>query len=86
MASSVDGTVQRFDIRGGCLYADALGSPVSSIALSHDQNCILAACLDNCVRPAGQGNGGAARPVLGRGTRAALLILLAVHWQESETT
>ena len=75
MASSVDGTVQRFDIRGGCLYADALGSPVSSIALSHDQNCILAACLDNCVRLLDKATG----ELLAQYSGAALVLLFSPY-------
>ena len=50
MAGSVDGTVRCFDLRAGACYADELGHPVASMALSHDGNCLLAACLDSRVR------------------------------------
>ena len=50
VASSVDGTVRRFDARAGCLYTDDLHAPVTSIALSHDDHCVLAGCLDGFVR------------------------------------
>lgn len=50
LAGSVDGTVRRFDVRAGALSADALGSPVTSVALSGDGNCVLASCLDGALR------------------------------------
>ena len=50
IAASVDGTVRCFDLRAGACYTDELGHPVASMALSHDGNCLLAACLDSRVR------------------------------------
>ena len=50
MASSVDGTVRRFDVRMGCMDVDQLGAPVTAMALSHDGNCVLASCLDGRMR------------------------------------
>jgi mitogen-activated protein kinase organizer 1 len=50
LAGSVDGTVRRFDIRMGRLYCDVLYHPVAALALSRDQLCVLAACLDSCLR------------------------------------
>lgn len=50
LAGSVDGTLRRFDVRAGTCYVDNLGHAVASIAVSHDGNCALAACLDSCMR------------------------------------
>ena len=50
VAGSVDGTVRRFDVRAGCLFTDDLGQSVTSIAISGDNLCILAACLDGRMR------------------------------------
>ena len=50
IASSVDGTVRRFDVRMGCMDVDRLGAPVTAMALSHDGNCVLASCLDARMR------------------------------------
>mmetsp|Transcript_35402 Transcript_35402/g.78580 ORF Transcript_35402/g.78580 Transcript_35402/m.78580 type:complete len:317 (+) Transcript_35402:80-1030(+) len=47
---SVDGTLRRFDIRMGRVYIDSLHHPVTSLAISHDGMCILAACLDSTLR------------------------------------
>ncbi|KAK9915970.1 hypothetical protein WJX75_006744 [Coccomyxa subellipsoidea] len=50
LAACVDGTVRRFDVRGGCVYVDQMHAPVTSMALSHDGNCVLASCLDTRLR------------------------------------
>lgn len=50
VAGSVDGSVRRFDIRMGRAYSDDLHHPITSIALSHDGQCVLAACLDSTLR------------------------------------
>lgn len=50
IAGSVDGTVRRFDARAGCLFTDDLGQSVTSIAISGDNLCVLAACLDGHMR------------------------------------
>ena len=50
VAGSVDGTVRRFDVRAGCLFTDDLGQSVTSIAISGDNLCVLAACLDGYMR------------------------------------
>ena len=50
MAGSVDGTVRRHDVRAGMVSTDQLGSPVTSVALSGDGNCVLASCLDGALR------------------------------------
>ncbi|KAF8061308.1 WDR83 [Scenedesmus sp. PABB004] len=50
LGASVDGTVRRFDVRMGRTYTDELHHPVSALALTHDGLCVLAACLDSCLR------------------------------------
>jgi WD40 repeat protein len=50
LAGSVDGTLRRFDVRMGRIYTDELHHPVSELALTHDGLCVLAACLDSCLR------------------------------------
>ncbi|CAD7697699.1 unnamed protein product [Ostreobium quekettii] len=45
IAGSVDGTVRRFDIRAGRMYTDDLHNPVTGIAVSGDEQCILASCM-----------------------------------------
>lgn len=50
VAGSVDGTIRRFDVRMGRQYIDQLHHPITSVALSHDRQCILAACLDSTLR------------------------------------
>lgn len=50
LASSVDGTLRRFDVRMGCMDVDQLNAPVTAMALSHDGNCVLASCLDGRMR------------------------------------
>lgn len=50
IACSVDGSVRRFDMRMGRMYVDELHHPVTSCAVSHDGQCLLAACLDSTLR------------------------------------
>ncbi|GAX77764.1 hypothetical protein CEUSTIGMA_g5207.t1 [Chlamydomonas eustigma] len=57
VAGSVDGTVRRFDIRMGRMYTDTLHHPVTSVALSHDGQCVLSACLDSTLRLLDKGSG-----------------------------
>jgi WD40 repeat protein len=47
LAASVDGTIRTFDIRKGRMLTDMVDTPVTSIALSNDTNCVLASCLDS---------------------------------------
>ena len=37
-------------MRAGCLFTDDIGQSVTSIALSNDNLCVLAACLDSRAR------------------------------------
>lgn len=50
VAGSIDGHVCTYDLRTGRVSRDALGPPIGHVALSTDQNCILAASLDSTVR------------------------------------
>ncbi len=50
VASSVDGTVRRFDVRLGRMYVDELHHPITCVSASHDGLCLLAACLDSALR------------------------------------
>ncbi len=69
-AGSVDGSVRTWDIRAGALRTDALGSPVVSVALSADGNCVLAALLDAPGSAAA-----AAAAAVGAGAAGALCLL-----------
>lgn len=50
IASSVDGTLRRFDVRFGRTYVYELHHAITSVAASHDGLCLLAACLDSTLR------------------------------------
>eukprot|EP00026_Physarum_polycephalum_P013882 Phypoly_transcript_14336.p1 GENE.Phypoly_transcript_14336~~Phypoly_transcript_14336.p1 ORF type:complete len:297 (+),score=30.69 Phypoly_transcript_14336:48-938(+) len=50
ITGSVDGKVRNYDIRTGTLRTDTISQPVTSVNITHDTNCILASCLDDCVR------------------------------------
>ncbi|KAJ9513732.1 hypothetical protein QJQ45_015488, partial [Haematococcus lacustris] len=50
VASSVDGSIRRFDIRMCRVYTDDVHHAVTSVAVSHDGLCLLAACLDSTLR------------------------------------
>nr|XP_033781363.1 WD repeat domain-containing protein 83 [Geotrypetes seraphini] len=50
LSGSVDGQVRRYDLRMGQLYADYVGSPVTSVCFSKDGQCVLASSLDATLR------------------------------------
>lgn len=50
VAGSVDGTVRLFDVRIGKEVVDLVHHPVTSVTTTGDDNCILAACTDGCLR------------------------------------
>ncbi len=52
LAGCIDGVVRTFDLRTGQLVEDRLHAPVTSIAISDDQDCILANCLASDGQPA----------------------------------
>jgi mitogen-activated protein kinase organizer 1 len=50
IAGSVDGTIRRFDVRMGRQIVDLVHHSITCIAHTKDNRCILAACVDGCVR------------------------------------
>lgn len=48
--ASVDGVLRSYDLRKGILQSDDLGSPITSIAHTHDGQCLAASCLDGTIR------------------------------------
>ena len=50
IAGSIDGHVLTFDLRNGNVARDSLGPPIGYVALSSDQNCVLASTLDSTLR------------------------------------
>lgn len=50
VAGSIDGNVLVYDLRKGSVARDSIGPPVGHVALSADQNCVLAATLDSTLR------------------------------------
>lgn len=50
LSGSVDGRVRCYDLRVGAMYQDYLRDPVTSVAFSHDQNCVLASTLNSTIR------------------------------------
>lgn len=65
VSASIDGCVRKYDIRAGRLSTDNVGckiyyyvefrlslstDPVTSVSLSHDENCILTSTLDSTLR------------------------------------
>eukprot|EP00727_Mastigamoeba_balamuthi_P013328 m51a1_g8618 hypothetical protein (996) ;mRNA; f:61640-69025 len=50
VTGSVDGGVRVYDVRKGTLFTDQIGVPVTSISMTHDNNCILASTLDSTLR------------------------------------
>lgn len=45
--ASMDGCVRRYDLRMGRLTTDHMGCALSSLAWSHDGECLLVSCLDS---------------------------------------
>jgi len=57
VAGSVDGTLRRFDARAGSASMDTLGLPVTSVALTRDGACVLAACVGSVLALLDVGSG-----------------------------
>ena len=59
VTASVDGSLRRYDLRAGQLTADAVGSPIASLALSRADGgaTALVACLDGRLRLLDRGTG-----------------------------
>ena len=85
MAGSVDGTVRRFDVRAGMLSTDQLGSPVTSVALSGDGNCVLASCLDGALRLLDKAGGELLAQYAGDRSHLSLLVVTCLISPSSAT-
>eukprot|EP00531_Pseudo-nitzschia_arenysensis_P015871 CAMPEP_0116156916 /NCGR_PEP_ID=MMETSP0329-20121206/23075_1 /TAXON_ID=697910 /ORGANISM="Pseudo-nitzschia arenysensis, Strain B593" /LENGTH=369 /DNA_ID=CAMNT_0003654007 /DNA_START=102 /DNA_END=1211 /DNA_ORIENTATION=- len=48
--ASVDGKVRTYDLRKGQLQSDDVGSPITSMAVTKDGNCLVVSCLDGTIR------------------------------------
>lgn len=48
--SSVDGFIRTYDLRKGLVHADDCGSPITSMALTKDGECLAVSCLDGTIR------------------------------------
>lgn len=57
LTASVDGYLRLYDVRTGYILMDYLGPPIGKCCFSHDGNCILASCLDSCIRLIDKSNG-----------------------------
>lgn len=50
ISSSLDGCIRFYDIRAGELVCDAINVPITSMSLTSDEQCVLAACQDGVIR------------------------------------
>lgn len=50
MACSVDGTLRIYDVRMAKCSIDQIATPMTSLALSNDSNCVLLSCMDSTLR------------------------------------
>jgi mitogen-activated protein kinase organizer 1 len=48
--ASVDGSVRSYDLRKGLLKCDDCGSAITSMAQTHDGQCLAISCLDGTIR------------------------------------
>lgn len=48
--ASVDGWLRSYDLRKGCLHADNINSPITSICETKDGRCLVVSCLDGIIR------------------------------------
>lgn len=49
-AASLDGCVRHYDIRVGEMTCDKIGEPVTYLAQTRDEQCLVAGCQDSVVR------------------------------------
>lgn len=49
-AASLDGCVRTYDIRVGELTCDKIGEPITYLAQTRDEQCLVAGCQDSVVR------------------------------------
>lgn len=50
ISSSLDGCIRHYDLRVGELTCDKIGESITSISITSDGQCILAACQDETIR------------------------------------
>lgn len=50
ISSSLDGCIRHYDLRAGELTCDKIGEPITSMSITNDEQCILAACQDEAIR------------------------------------
>lgn len=50
ISSSLDGCIRHYDLRAGELTCDKIGEPITSLSMTRDEQCILAACQDETIR------------------------------------
>ena len=48
--ASVDGVMRTYDLREGVIRCDDVGSPITSMALTKDSQCLAVSCLDGTIR------------------------------------
>jgi mitogen-activated protein kinase organizer 1 len=48
--ASVDGVVRTYDVRRGLLKSDQCHAPITSMAATHDGQCLAVQCLDGTIR------------------------------------
>jgi mitogen-activated protein kinase organizer 1 len=50
ISSSLDGCVRHYDLRAGEMTCDKIGEPITSLAMTSDEQCLLASCQDETIR------------------------------------
>jgi mitogen-activated protein kinase organizer 1 len=55
--ASVDGNVRTYDLRMGVIRSDDCGSSITSMAPTHDGECLAVSCLDGTIRLLGLDSG-----------------------------
>ncbi|KAG5679165.1 hypothetical protein PVAND_008755 [Polypedilum vanderplanki] len=50
ITSSLDGCIRHYDIRAGELTCDKIGISITSLAMTSDEQCLLASCQDEIIR------------------------------------
>jgi mitogen-activated protein kinase organizer 1 len=57
ITSSLDGYIRNYDIRAGEMTCDKIGIPITSLAITNDEQCLLASCQDEVIRLVDINNG-----------------------------
>lgn len=50
ISSSLDGCIRHYDLRAGEMTCDNIGESITSMSMTSDEQCILAACQDETIR------------------------------------